>query len=680
MKNGIFFITFFLLTITGNGVLSQTYADHFADSLEVKLILVDDDQRLLIFNQLSEHYARNHPKEALQRAQQGLRLSRQLNNRRSESRSMRNVGIALQYLLADYDSALNYCFDALRISEPEKFNEETILNFVTIANIYEEVGNFSKSIDYLTRAEILATAIKDYQQVTLIKISKSKSFLNIDLLNESIEELKSALKICKLHDLTLESASVRLAMAEYYLTVANEDLAAEHLNIALNILEKNGNHQELSRALIILSHFHSTFNRPLEAIDAIEKSIVLREYLGDIKGIAECLLFLGLNYNKNGEYLTALKYLSECRKVAEDVNAKRIIRRCYNQSYIAYSNLGDIQKATEFRDLYVSITELIFAEESERQIAEQQAKFDIEQKDNELRLQQERLDNKNLQFEKERRFNVALIIIALLLFGFGIIIFRSNREKKKVNQQLEIVNKQIARQNEDLKNLNDTKDKFFSIIGHDLKGPVNSLTSFLNLLKNHSSKLSEEEIKNLASDLDISIKNLHSLLENLLTWARTQTNNIELKAENLNMGKLVSRSVQLLQHQAQNKDIEIKLAGNMESKAYADRNTIETVIRNLISNAIKFTHPHGVIEISVNEWKDVVEVKVKDNGVGMTQEVMDKLFKIGNKHTTPGTNKELGTGLGLVLCKEFIENNDGFIWVNSTVGEGSEFIFTLPKN
>jgi len=682
MKSKLIILLIVFLAVFCQLSTAQVRPAQYADSLEVKFILVDENTKVEILNMLAEHYQRNSPQKALDKSREALDLARKLNDRKNESRALRNIGISLQNLVAEYDSALEYCFNALKISESKMpdLKSEVINNHIAIANIYAQVGNFAKSIDYLTKAELNSVAITDYGSVIQTKILKSKSLLSIDLSNEAIEELKAALKICKLHDLKLDEAKVRMALSEYYLTVFNEELAFLHINIALSILNESESPDELSHALNILASFYSTFNQPKLAIEPLEKSLAFRKYLNDDTGMAECYLFLGLNYNKISRYDLALKNLALCRKLAERLNAKRILRRCYNQHYIAYTNLGNLEKAIEFRDLYVSMIELIFSEESERQVAELQAKMDIEQKDQEIELQKERLDNQNRQLSRERKFNIALVALIILLLGSAAFIFHSYREKKKVNQKLEKINKQFARQNENLTRLNNTKDKFFSIIGHDLKGPLNSLTSFLNLLKNHTSKLSEQEIKNLAGELDKSIKNLYSLLENLLTWARSQTNGIELKPEKVDVTKLIRSSIELLRNQAENKDIDLKFAGDHMMNVFVDKNTIETVIRNLISNSIKFTHPHGKVEIKTEEWKDVVEVTVKDNGIGMSQDVIDKLFRIGTKHTTPGTNKEKGTGLGLVLCKEFVEKNKGFIRVSSTVGVGSKFTFTLPKN
>jgi len=212
-----------------------------------------------------------------------------------------------------------------------------------------------------------------------------------------------------------------------------------------------------------------------------------------------------------------------------------------------------------------------------------------------------------------------------------------------------------------------------------LKGPLNSLTSFSQLLINHTSSLTEEEIRTIARDLDLSLKNLYELLDNLLAWARSQTGKIDYNPENFQITSIIKENIQLLSKAAINKKIRIELLADESVKVFADINSIRTVIRNLLSNAIKFTRDKGLITFFVDEWKDCVEIGINDNGVGINQEILNKIFDISSKHSTVGTNNEKGTGLGLILCREFVEQNHGMISVDSKEGEGTTFRFTLPK-
>lgn len=238
--------------------------------------------------------------------------------------------------------------------------------------------------------------------------------------------------------------------------------------------------------------------------------------------------------------------------------------------------------------------------------------------------------------------------------------------------------REIEQQKVDLQQLNSTKDKFFSILAHDIKGPLNSLTAFLNIMTNHLDEMSQEDIRFMSSNLNKSVKNLYSLLENVLSWSRSQMGVLEYKYEAIDLYEIIEQNVQLLAISAQNKGIHLVNKAQKGLIAWADSNSIHTVLRNLISNAIKFTSTDGNVSIISQATDSKIVVAVRDTGVGMSKEVMEKIFQIDSRYTTKGTANEVGTGLGLVLVKEFIEKNHGTLRVESEEGKGSTFIFTLP--
>lgn len=245
------------------------------------------------------------------------------------------------------------------------------------------------------------------------------------------------------------------------------------------------------------------------------------------------------------------------------------------------------------------------------------------------------------------------------------------------NDQLEHQQHEIRSQNDELRKLNATKDKFFSIIGHDLKGPVNSLMSFSGLLKNHAEHISKDEIRMIAGDLDKSLKNTYSLLDNLLEWSLSQTNQIDYNFELFDITELINENLDLFESQAKNKNITIE-TNIFSLNVWADKNCVNTVIRNLLSNAIKFTRERGEVKISVKELKGEVIISVADNGIGMDKETTQNIFSLDKKTGSLGTAKEKGTGLGLILCKEFVGKNNGRIWARSEEGKGTIFSFSLP--
>ena len=245
--------------------------------------------------------------------------------------------------------------------------------------------------------------------------------------------------------------------------------------------------------------------------------------------------------------------------------------------------------------------------------------------------------------------------------------------ERKLNEQ-KIIDKE-----KELEELNATKDRFFSVIAHDLKGPFGSVLGLSNLINQRSR---EGDFKNLAAMSELLVKaTTHSfdLLNNLLEWSRTQTGRKQYNPKSQNLHDIIESIIQLFSVSAKQKNIRIEMECAQKLKIFADSNMLKTVIRNLLSNAIKYSYPDSEIKILAAEGQNEVKVSVTDRGMGMTSEQQEKLFKIGEDFSTAGTNKEKGTGLGLILCKEFVEMHGGEIGLESEQGIGSSFYFTLPR-
>ena len=237
---------------------------------------------------------------------------------------------------------------------------------------------------------------------------------------------------------------------------------------------------------------------------------------------------------------------------------------------------------------------------------------------------------------------------------------------------------EIKQSREKLKDLNATKDKFFSIIAHDLKNPFSTLLGFSKLLFENAPNYTTNQIQEYAQIMNITAKQSYTLLENLMHWAKAQTGKITVIPENSSMDNLLSITIPLVSGSALKKNITIESIVDKDDLVYIDNSLTTTILRNLLTNAIKFTHTNGRITVSTQKKNEFLEVSISDTGVGIDPKNLDKLFRIDSKVSSPGTESEEGTGLGLILCKEFVEKQGGTIWVTSELGKGSTFTFTLP--
>tara|TARA_R110002050_G_scaffold67924_5_gene147320 strand:+ start:2382 stop:3620 length:1239 start_codon:yes stop_codon:yes gene_type:complete len=231
-----------------------------------------------------------------------------------------------------------------------------------------------------------------------------------------------------------------------------------------------------------------------------------------------------------------------------------------------------------------------------------------------------------------------------------------------------------------LRELNATKDKLFSIIAHDLRSPFNNILVLCGILKSQLSKSQDSNALVPLGLIHTTAKNTLVLLENLLDWAKSQSGQISFKSEKTSVSAVIHEILELSTSLAQTKDLYIEVNAADEIEVNSDKKILKTVIRNLISNAIKYSRPGGKIRVSAIEQEDYVKIVVSDSGVGMDEKTLKNLFGIATNTSLPGTLNEKGSGFGLVLCKEFIEKLGGKIWVESEEGKGSDFIFTIPRN
>ncbi len=236
----------------------------------------------------------------------------------------------------------------------------------------------------------------------------------------------------------------------------------------------------------------------------------------------------------------------------------------------------------------------------------------------------------------------------------------------------------LKKYSEELESLNSSKDKFFSIISHDLRNPFNSLLGFSELLANNIEDLTEQEIKDSAKTLNRTAHNLFNLLTNLLEWSKLQNGTFKIEKTEIILSEVINYTLDAFSESIRAKDIAIMRETESEVKVFADRNMIDSAVRNLISNAIKFSNTGGIITIGCVANGKVAELFVTDSGVGIPEEDQERIFKIEKQFSTEGTNNEKGTGFGLLLCKEMVEKNGGSIRFKSKRDEGSTFTISLP--
>lgn len=336
-----------------------------------------------------------------------------------------------------------------------------------------------------------------------------------------------------------------------------------------------------------------------------------------------------------------------------------------NETYAhLYERRGEYQKAFDYYTKFHNVVQEKQRLLNARSLKQLQSTYAFKQKQSELEahvttIQQQRYT--------QLAFGAIIVLLASLMF----IAYSTSQQRKKMNRNL-------SHSNEELERLNQVKDKLFSVISHDLRGPIANLKSILQLLDD--GHLSRDDFHSLSSKLNRQLEISGNALENLLQWAKAQLSEIKVHPEKVMMTDLVNKVIRQFHEELTVKNIRCRNDLGVDFFAWADSNQVEIVIRNLIGNAIKFTPERGVISVTGKKLPDdFVEVSVEDTGIGMSEEQMNVLFQPGKYYSNPGTNQERGTGIGLIISKEMVVNNGGDISVRSSPMKGTVFTFKLPS-
>lgn len=449
----------------------------------------------------------------------------------------------------------------------------------------------------------------------------------------------------------------------------------------------------------------------------MKKASLMHKKSGNKTWLADSYLEMGLAYDQLRDYKRSLSYGSSALNIAREVNVpllevrslillgsihvrlknlvtgEQYITEAYNKSikhnfqpeilqiYKVYSNLFEVKDnyklAFLYQKKYAELYDTIYNAGRSNIILEYQEKFQAQQK--ELENKQLRTDQLGMDIQikqKNTLLNYSYIILGAFSF-FSLSIFWANRRIKEKNRLLTLKGIEIQRQKEQVEHINHIKDKLFSVIAHDLRSPFASMKSMMDVYED--GMMSKEEVGYFFKEISKDIGTNNLLLDNLLAWAKTQLHGFKTHPKTISLARITDEALYHFNKLFNTKDLHINNQVDYECIAYADYEMTKTIIRNLIGNAIKFTPKKGSITITCNKCNGELIISVKDSGIGIPQDKLDKLFQ-DNFFTTQGLNKEKGTGLGLKICKEFIEKNNGRIWVESKLEQGTTFFFTLPES
>ncbi|MEM9326111.1 MAG: tetratricopeptide repeat-containing sensor histidine kinase [Bacteroidota bacterium] len=397
--------------------------------------------------------------------------------------------------------------------------------------------------------------------------------------------------------------------------------------------------------------------RMMEAISGLE------EY-EDYYAIADFGKELADIYRQRDDFEQAIAYAESSHDLAQS-QGLRVQQR--DASYILYQTYRDMERhedAMVYLNAYYALRDSITNAENIQRMADLRTAFEVGQK-------QAEVDLLEAQRQNQKVVAIALSSVLGLTLVLAFVLYRNNNQKLQVNRLLK-------EQKSQLEDLNHTKDRFFSIISHDLRGPVNAFHGVSRMIKFFAQNKQIDQLEDLAEEIDKSVDRLSALLDNLLDWAVQQQGHVPYIPEKLDMHEMADDLVQIFQTMAKSKRIHLSSEVPERLLLWGDRNTVHTIIRNIVNNAIKFTPEGGQVAIRAKKEDDTAIIEVSDTGVGIPSEKLEELFRLQAKKSTWGTSGEKGLGLGLQLVNEFIELNHGKVEVSSKEGQGSIFRIWLP--
>ncbi len=602
----------------------------------------------------------------------------QIGDFEQETKLSKEIGLYQLIQAYNYSGALDAFIECLRIEDHHELNADQVITYIAMARVFEVVGDNLKSAELIRKAMALSEQFDD--DSVLIYLSNKLGKLNA--LNTRYDEALEnyALVLEKNDSVASPQAKAEALFNKAHVHTRKYEYteALAHHKKALALWRKTQDRMHEARSLNDIGELYRLMKNDEQALRNFVAALRIRTELNDVEGLANSYINAGILYFNQRNFERSIANLELGLEAANSAQSGDLRAKANEFLSHCYKETGNFEKAFEHTQAFMELVDFVRREKAETELLEAESRYELDKKEIEIRqliVEQEHRDHK---LEMQRKLQNFLFTI----IGFGIIIisliFFLYLTKRRSSISLAAAHARVAQQNVQLQQLNATKDKFFSIISHDLKGPLNSFTSFARMLIDHTESLSKGEIQMLAREIDKNLKNLFVLLENLLEWSRSQTGNIEFKPELFDLHDLLQQNRDLLQAQAGNKGITIVYTNTESVPLVAHRHSVNTVIRNLISNAIKFTPTSGTITLSVKPGREGVMVAVADTGIGMSPQTVKKLFRLDTKYSTNGTANEKGTGLGLILCKDFVEKNGGKIGVHSEEGNGSVFHFTLP--
>lgn len=589
---------------------------------------LSDSAKYVLLSDISLHSTR--PADAIEYSRSAIALAREQQLNVNIARPLLLYGHALM-LTGDLVTALQSFFEAAKLYEQLGNTSGVATAYLNIAQAYRTQQHAELALTYQQKAISVFRAAKDTVRLSSALLNLGYQYYKDNAPDSAIVYSLEAGRLARAvdHQIVVAYALGNAGLA--YATLQKDALAEARLEEAIALLEKN------------------------------QDSYAIAEYQSELAAI----------YQKQGSSTKALTYAHAAYKVAQQHGYKELLQNISQVLAEIYSSLNKYKEAYQYQRLYTTYRDSIVNEETVRQMADMRTAFEVAQK-------QDEVDDLTREKKNQQYLLAGIAIICLLAIVLLIVLWRYSKHKQVANQLLKQQNEVLEQQRRELEALITTRNRFFSIISHDLRGPVNAFNGISSLIRHYISVKDMTQLAEVSEYIDKSASQLASLLENLLSWAVIQQGEFPYQPEEVRPAGMGQDIVAMFQPMAHAKHIHLESFIDKELVLWVDANSLLTILRNLTSNALKFTREGGTVIISAEQKGAFVEIQVADTGIGMPQERLDALFTIRDEKRTWGTAGEKGLGIGLRLVYDFVEMNKGSVIVKSQEGIGTTFTVKLP--
>lgn len=660
------FIFYFLL-LSGTIV----HSENLIDSLNHLLLRIPETEKAAVYNQLSRLMMEKSSEKCKKYAESALETAIKFNNTKEEANAYHNIG-AFFFTNSQYPTALDDFQLALEKHTKIENKKGMAMAMNGIGLVYEVEANYTEALIYFEKSLRMMEQIGYKEGKAGVLNNIAKIYLNLKNYDKALEYLNKNLSLNEQNKNSEEVISCLNNISSVYVEKGEYDIPLKNYLTILNFQKEVGNKYGMAITLHNIAEIYSKQHNFKKALENYLQSLSYCREVNNMNSTSAILSELGLLYFIQGENKKALDYIHESQEIALRLKLKNQISTNLLTFSQIFEKQGNYKQALDYFKQSKSISDSIFSQSLHEQLAHFQNNFEIFNKNKEISLLKKETEIRDLVIHKQKFTLWVFFIISSLLLLISILVFSRYKTKQRLSKILEVTNTELHESNV-------AKERMFSLLAHDLKNPISAIYGLSHFMHAETEHLNPHDTKEYLDQISVSSKGMLDVIENVMQWTLLRKGQYKNQDENIHLQDLVNQVFQFFSAYALKKNIILISEIPQTIQLFNDKNMLHAVIRNLVSNAIKFSNKNGQIIVSYLEKKDSIEISVTDQGVGISKENIRKITDPEKVFTTLGTNKEKGSGLGLMLCREWLLKKDSLLILVSEPGKGTQAIIRIPQ-